>query len=97
MLDMSRLMTLSVALEEGVKSQDLEAIQALCDANSAFILSIVPQSNSADNDVIRHFIALHRAATLLVRDAHSELQQQLHQTHKTRKGVSKYKGVKNAK
>lgn len=97
MFDVSRLMALSATLEQSVNDQDVDAIQDLCDANDAFILSITPQSNPADNDKIRHFIAVHKAANTLIRNVHAELQQQLYQTHKTRKGVSKYKGVKNAK
>ena len=39
---------------------------------------------------------VHQAATRLIRDVRSEMQKQLYQTHKTRKGVNKYKGVKHA-
>ena len=97
MLDMSHLTTFSDALEQSIIDKDIEQIQQLCEDNSAFIYTIVPQSNAADNEKIKQFILVHQTATQLIRDVHAEMQKQLYQTNKTRKGVSKYKGVKNAK
>ena len=84
MLDMSHLTTLSDALEQSIIDKDIEQIQQLCEDNSAFIYTIVPQSNAADNEKIKQFILVHQTATQLIRDVHAEMQKQLYQTNKTR-------------
>lgn len=97
MFDLSHLTALSVELEQSTLDKDIEKIQLLCEENNAFIRSIKPLPNNPDgNAKIKEFIGIHRAATNLVRDVHKEMQRQLYLVNKTRKGVSKYKGVKNA-
>ena len=97
MFDMSHLTKLSAALEQSVIDKNVEAIQQLCEENNSFIRSIEPLSDPADNERIKHFIAVHKSAIQFIRDVHAEMQKQLYQTNKTRKSVNKYKGVKNAK
>lgn len=96
MFDMSHLTELSATLEQSVIDKDIEKIQLLCEENDRFILTIQPLENPVDNGKVKRFVLLHQAATQLIRDVHAEMQKQLYQTNKTRKGVSKYKGVKNA-
>lgn len=97
MLDTTRLTELSEALERSVREKDVENIQRLCDENDEFIRSIQPVSDAQLKEQIKTFISIHRSAILFIKDVHSEMQKQLYQTNKSRKGVSQYKGVKNAK
>lgn len=97
MFDVSHLTALSVALEQSIETRNIETIQQLCLDNDDLIRSIEPLEDPADNDKIKHFITLHQSATQLVRDVCAEMQNQLYQTNKTRKGVKQYKGVKHAK
>lgn len=97
MLDVSRLTQLSEALEKSIADKDVEQIQLLCEENDAFIRSIEPTDDATKNDLIKDFIKQHRAATQFIQDVHFEMQKQLYQTNKSRKGVSQYKGVKHAK
>jgi hypothetical protein len=97
MFDVSHLTALSAALEQGVMDKDIESIQLLCEENDALIRAIKPLSNDKEgNEKIKKFILVHQAATQLIRDVHQEMQRQLYLVNKTRKGVNKYKGVKNA-
>lgn len=96
MFDMSHLITLSAALEQSITDRDIDQIQQLCEDNNRFILTIEPLDDPAANEKIKHFILVHQSAIRLIRDVRSEMQKQLYQTHKTRKGVNKYKGVKHA-
>ncbi len=97
MLDVSHLTQLSAALEQSIEQKDIETIQQLCIDNDDLIRSIKPLTDPADNAQIKYFIMLHQSATQLVRDVRVEMQKQLYQTNKTRKGVKQYKGVKHAK
>jgi cell fate (sporulation/competence/biofilm development) regulator YlbF (YheA/YmcA/DUF963 family) len=97
MFDMPHLTELSAALQKGVANKDIESIQTLCEENDAFIRTIKPFSNDIEsNEKIKKFIIAHQSATQLISDVHVEMQRQLYLVNKTRKGVSKYKGVKNA-
>ena len=97
MFDLSHLTKLSAALEKGVIDKDIESIQTLCEENDAFVRAIKPFSNDIEgNEKIKKFIIAHQSAIQLVDDVHTEMQRQLYLVNKTRKGVSKYKGVKNA-
>ncbi|WP_111638071.1 hypothetical protein [Marinomonas shanghaiensis] len=96
MFNMSHLITLSAALEQSVTDRDIDKIQQLCEDNNRFILTIEPLEDPAANEKIKHFIKVHQSAIRLIRDVRSEMQKQLYQTHKSRKGVNKYKGVKHA-
>lgn len=97
MFDMAHLTLLSAQLEQSLVDKDIEAIQELCEENDAFIHTIQPLTNDADgNEKIRQFILLHQMVVQLVHEVHAEMQKQLHKTNKTRKGVSQYKGIKNA-
>jgi len=97
MFDMAHLTELSAALEQSFIDKDIEAIQELCEENNEFIHSIRPLKDYlAGNEKIKQFILLHQMVVKLIYDVHAEMQKQLHKTNKTRKGVSQYKGVKNA-
>lgn len=97
MFDVSHLMTLSEALEQSVVDKNIEKVQQLCEDNDAFILTIEPLVNDKQgNERIKHFISVHQSAIQLIRDVYVETQQKLYQTHKVRKNVNKYKGVRNA-
>ncbi|MEO9273640.1 hypothetical protein ABFY09_02170 [Marinomonas sp. 5E14-1] len=97
MLDVSHLTELSAELEQCVIDKDIEKIQLLCEENDSFIRIIKPFPNDQEsNNKIKQFITIHQSATQLIRDVHKEMQRQLYITNKSRKGVRKYKGVKNA-
>lgn len=97
MLDLLRLTKLTEDLEQAVLSEDLEEIQRLCTENSDFIFSIKPEKKNASvNQQLKSFIDIHQSATLLVKNIHQTVQNQLYQSIKVRKSVSKYKGVKHA-
>ena len=97
MLDIKHLTELSEALESSIKNNDIDTILTLCADNDGFIYSLEPSAeDAAINQAIKDFILVHQAATQLIRDLHQEMQKQLFQSTKTRKGVSHYKGVKHA-
>ena len=94
---MSHLTELSDALEQGLIHKDIEKIQQLCDDNNQFILNIKPLVNDQEwNEKIKAFALIHQSATQLIHDTHVEMQRQLYLINQTRKGVGKYKGIKNA-
>ncbi|PYF81651.1 hypothetical protein DFP75_104111 [Marinomonas alcarazii] len=97
MLDLSRLTKLTEDLEQAVLSENIDEIQRLCSENSDFIFSIQPEKkNTSANQQLKSFIDIHQSATLLVKQTHQTVQNQLYQSIKARKSVSKYKGVKHA-
>lgn len=97
MFEMPYLIELSRAFERSISEKDIEQILMLCESNSDFILSVTLQADPADNEKIRHFIEMHKAANQLICNVHAEMQKQLYQVKKNRQGVNQYKGVKNAK
>ena len=53
MFDMSRLITLSAALEQSITDRDIDQIQQLCEDNNCFILTIEPLDDPAANEKIK--------------------------------------------
>ncbi len=97
MLDIKHLTELSAALQISTQNKDIDEILRLCAENDGFIYSLKPSSKDPEtNQAIKEFILVHQSATQLIRDLHQEMQKQLFQSTKTRKGVSHYKGVKHA-
>lgn len=97
MTDVDRLTALSDALKKAIESQDVEAITDLCERENDFLLSLEPVNhNDATKQALKHFIHVHQEATEFIADVHAELRRQLFQSSKTRKGVTQYKGIKNA-
>jgi len=98
MFDMSHLTMLSDALEQSLLDKDVEEIQRLCEENDGFIHTIQPIKDDQEaTKKIKDFILIHQAANQFIKDVHAEMQKQLFLSTKTRKGVSQYKGIKNAK
>ncbi|GAB3477222.1 hypothetical protein [Marinomonas epiphytica] len=97
MLDVAHLTSLTEALETNIANKSIDEIQSLCEENNGFIFSIKPSPHDPQiNQKIKRFIQAHQAAVKLVSDVHQEMQKQLFQSTKARKGVKKYKGVKHA-
>ncbi|MFT6404558.1 MAG: hypothetical protein ACJA2U_000911 [Marinomonas primoryensis] len=98
MLDLSQLAKLTEELERAVLVKDFDEIQRLCLEHNDFIFSLKPEKkNSVINQKLKTFIEVHHLAIQLVQDTHRIMQNQLFQSIKARKSVSKYKGVKHAK
>ena len=98
MLDLPQLTTLTEALDKAVLEKDFDEIQRLCLEHNDFIFSLKPEKkNSVINQKIKIFIDVHQLAIQQVQDTHRVMQNQLFQSIKARKSVSKYKGVKHAK
>ncbi|GGN16064.1 MULTISPECIES: hypothetical protein [Marinomonas] len=97
MLDLAQLTKLTDDLESAVQRNDSDDIQRLCLENNDFIFSIkLEKKNSLANEKIKSFIKIHQSAILIVKNTHKKMQDQLYQSIKTRKSVTKYKGVKHA-
>ena len=97
MLDLDQLTLLTDKLEKAVSFKDLDEIQRLCSEYNDFIFSLEPEKkNSLANEKLKAFITIHQSATQIVKNTHKAMQDQLFQSIKVRKSVSKYKGVKHA-
>ncbi|UTV98768.1 hypothetical protein KDW99_16130 [Marinomonas rhizomae] len=97
MLDIDQLTLLTDALEEAVSLEDLDEIQRLCAENNDFIFSLEPdKKNALVNEKLKCLIKVHQSAILIVKNTHKAMHNQLYQSIKVRKSVSKYKGVKHA-
>jgi hypothetical protein len=98
MLDLFQLTKFTEELERAVLVKDFDEIQRLCLEHNDFIFSIKPEKkNFVANQKLKVFIDVHHSAIQLVQDNHRIMQNQLFQSIKARKSVSKYKGVKHAK
>jgi len=98
MFDLSKLTELTEELETAVLVKDFEEVQRLCLEHNEFIFSIKPEKkNASTNQKLKTFIEVHQSAIQLIQDTHQIMQDQLFQSIKARKSVSKYKGVKHAK
>lgn len=97
MFDLEQLTQLTDELEKAVSSKDLDEIQRLCSEYNDFIFSLEPEKkNSLANEKLKALITTHQSATQIVKNTHKAMQDQLYQSIKVRKSVSKYKGVKHA-
>lgn len=97
MLDLLQLTKLTEELKEAVLLKDFDEVQRLCLEHDDFIFSIKPEKKNTEvNQKIKLFIETHQSAIQLVRNTHKMMQDQLYQSIKVRKSVSKYKGVKHA-
>ena len=97
MLDLEQLTLLTDELEKAVSFKDLDEIQRLCTEYSDFIFSLeAEKKNSLANEKLKALITIHQSAIQLVKNSHKQMQDQLYQSIKVRKSVSKYKGVKHA-
>ncbi|AEF55814.1 hypothetical protein [Marinomonas posidonica] len=97
MHDIGRLSKLVDDLQQAVLSKDIEEILHLCSEYNDFIYSLVPEKKHAlFSEKVKALIVIHQSAVQLVKESHLEMQDQLYQSIKVRKSISKYKGIKHA-
>ncbi|QUX96946.1 hypothetical protein C0J08_16725 [Marinomonas sp. CT5] len=97
MLDLEQLTQLTEDLEKAVSLENSDEIQRLCSEYNDFIFSLAPEKeNVLANEKLKSFIKVHQSATQILKNTHKAMQNQLYQSIKVRKSVSKYKGVKHA-
>ncbi|BFM50862.1 hypothetical protein [Marinomonas sp. THO17] len=97
MYDIERLSQLVDDLQQAVSSKDVEKILSLCLENNDFIFSLEPEKkHTLFNKSLKKLVVVHQSAVQLVKESRLEMRDQLYQSTKVRKSISKYKGIKHA-